>query len=67
MGVGRPKDFVTIRNRFPAQNQRLPTSPNERFVTISDRNLVIMRGLDPQRLTSLGQTIGLIFNYIVQV
>ncbi len=40
MGVGGPKNFVTIVNRFPPQGQILATPSNARFVTIFDRNLL---------------------------
>jgi len=33
MGVGRPKDFVTIVNRFPTHDQWLADASNDRFVT----------------------------------
>jgi hypothetical protein len=41
MGVGRPKDFVTIRNRFPAHDQRVTIHSNECFVTIFSRNQLV--------------------------
>jgi len=42
MGVGRPKDFVTIVNRFPIHGQWVASFSNDRFVTISARNLVVL-------------------------
>ena len=41
MGVGRPKDFVTLLNRFPAHDQRVTSYSNECFVTISTRNQLV--------------------------
>ena len=41
MGVGRPKDFVTLVNRFTTHSQRVMSYSNTRFVTISARKLVV--------------------------
>jgi hypothetical protein len=41
MGVGRPKDFVTLVNRFPVHNQWVADYSNGRFVTISERNQLV--------------------------
>lgn len=41
MGVGRPKDFVTLLNRFPVHDQRVKSYSNECFVTISSRNQLV--------------------------
>jgi hypothetical protein len=37
MGVGRPRDFVTILNRFPPHDQLVTTNSNDRFVTTIGR------------------------------
>jgi hypothetical protein len=42
MGVGRPKDFVTILNRFPIGFQLVTRNSNKCFGTIFGENLVVL-------------------------
>jgi len=58
MGVGRPKDFVTLVNRFPAHNHRVMSHSNECFVTISTRNQLVSIRLLAENSNFYVDTIG---------